>query len=92
VERAGNRTLAVQAGVLREVISAHLTAAIPRMLDRVRTPEEFRKTIRSYAKLVDLIAASDADGAEKHWRRHMEVAASELMRGEEARATVDLFA
>lgn len=47
---------------------------------------------RSYTKLVDLIAASDADGAEKHWRRHMEVAASELMRGEEAQATVDLFA
>jgi GntR family transcriptional repressor for pyruvate dehydrogenase complex len=92
VDRAGNRTLAVQAGVLREVISQHWAAVIPRMYDRVHTPEGFRRSIRSYTKLVDLIAVSDADGAEKHWRRHMEVATSELMRGEEARATVDLFA
>lgn len=92
IERAGNRTLAVQAGVLREVVSAHLAIAVPRLFDPVQTPQEFRKSIRSYTKLVDLIAASDAEGAEKHWRRHMEVAAAELMRGDDAKATVDLFA
>jgi GntR family transcriptional regulator, transcriptional repressor for pyruvate dehydrogenase complex len=91
VQRAGNRTIAVQAGVLREVVSAHLAVAVPRLFDPVHTPEGFRKSIRSYTKLVDLIAASDAEGAEKHWRRHMEVAAATLMPGAEAQATVDLF-
>jgi GntR family transcriptional repressor for pyruvate dehydrogenase complex len=92
IERAGNRTLAVQAGVLREVVSSHLAVTVPRLFDPVATPQGFRKSIRSYTKLVDLIAASDAEGAEKHWRRHMEVAAAELMRGDDAKATVDLFA
>jgi GntR family transcriptional regulator, transcriptional repressor for pyruvate dehydrogenase complex len=91
VDRAGNRTLAVQAGMLREVIRAHLAAAIPRMFDPVRAPEGLDATIRSYAKLVRLIEASDPDAAEKHWRRHLEAAAAELLRGEGARATVDLF-
>jgi GntR family transcriptional repressor for pyruvate dehydrogenase complex len=92
VERAGNRTLAVQAGVLREVISAHLAVAVIRLFDPVHTPEGYRKSIRSYTKLVDLIAASDAEGAEKHWRRHMEVAAAVQMPGDGAAAPVDLFA
>jgi GntR family transcriptional repressor for pyruvate dehydrogenase complex len=92
VERAGNRTLAVQAGVLREVVSSHLAVAVARLFDPVRAPEGFRKSIRSYTKLVDLIAAADAEAAEKHWRKHMEVSATILMRGDEANATVDLFA
>ena len=59
VERAGNRTLAVQVGVLREVISVHLAVAVARLFDPVHTPEGIRKSIRSFTKLVDLIAASD---------------------------------
>jgi DNA-binding FadR family transcriptional regulator len=92
VERAGNRTLAVQAGVLREVLSVHLAVAVSRLFDPVHTAEGFRKSIRSFTRLVDLIAASDAEGAEKHWRRHIEVAAATLLRGDGAQATVDLFA
>jgi GntR family transcriptional regulator, transcriptional repressor for pyruvate dehydrogenase complex len=91
VELAGNRTLAVQAGMLREVIRTHLATAIPRVFDPAHAPEGFGVTIRSYAKLTRLIEASDPDGAEKHWRRHLEVAAAELLRGGGAQATVDLF-
>jgi GntR family transcriptional repressor for pyruvate dehydrogenase complex len=91
VDRAGNRTLAVQAGILREVISAHLAAAIPRMFDPAHAPREFSKTIRSYAKLTRLIEASDPDAAEKHWRRHLEAASAQLMGGPQAQETVDLF-
>lgn len=92
IERAGNRTLAIQAGMLREVVSAHLAVTVPKLFDPVQTPEGFRRSIRSYTKLVDLIAASEAEAAEKHWRRHMEAAAAELIRGDDAKATVDLFA
>jgi GntR family transcriptional repressor for pyruvate dehydrogenase complex len=92
VERAGNRTLAVQAGVLREVISSHVAVTVTRLFDPTNTPGGFRKSIRSYTKLVDLIAASDAEGAEAHWRRHIEVAASLLLRGDDAKVAIDLFA
>jgi DNA-binding FadR family transcriptional regulator len=66
--------------------------AVTRLFDPAHGPEEYRKSIRSYTKLVDLIAAADAEGAEKHWCRHMEVAAAALMPGDQAQAPVDLFA
>jgi DNA-binding FadR family transcriptional regulator len=92
VERAGNRTLALEIGLLRAVIRSHLAVAVTRLFDPAHGPEEYRKSIRSYTKLVDLIAAADAEGAEKHWCRHMEVAAEALMPGDQAQAPVDLFA
>lgn len=91
VDRAGNRTLSVQAGMLREVVRTHLATAILRVFDPVRAAEGFGTTIRSYAKLARLIEASDPDGAEKHWRRHLEVTAAELLQGGGAQATVNLF-
>ena len=65
---------------------------VTRLFDPTDTPGGFRKSIRSYTKLVDLIAASDAEGAEAHWRRHIEVAASLLLRGDDAKVAIDLFA
>jgi GntR family transcriptional regulator, transcriptional repressor for pyruvate dehydrogenase complex len=92
LERAGNRTLAVQAGVLREVVAMHLSLSVSRTFDRPETPDAFRKAVRSYRKLVALIEAKDADGAEKHWRTHMEVAARRLLNDDFGLKTVvDLF-
>lgn len=92
LERAGNRTLSVQAGVLREVVAMHLSTAVARIFDRPDTCEQFRRMIRSYRKLVRLIDARDAEGAERHWRTHMEVAGRRLL-GDDmgSRAVVDLF-
>ncbi|MFJ4840733.1 FadR/GntR family transcriptional regulator [Streptomyces sp. NPDC088746] len=91
LERAGNRTLMMQAGMLREVIGSHLALTVSRLFDPVRSTSEFRKMIRSYTKLVDLVAVSDADGAEEHWRKHMQVSAAHLLPGEQGNAVVDLF-
>jgi DNA-binding FadR family transcriptional regulator len=92
LERAGNRTLAVQAGVLREVVAMHLSLSVSRTFDRPETPDAFRKVVRSYRKLVALVEAKDADGAEKHWRTHMEVAARRLLNDDLGLKTVvDLF-
>ena len=92
LERAGNRTLAVQAGVLREVVAMHLSTVVMRIFDRPDTQDQFRKLIRSYRKLVVLLDARDAEGAERHWRTHMEVAGRRLL-GDDigARSVVDLF-
>jgi len=92
LERAGNRTLAVQAGVLREVVAMHLSTVVMRTFDHPGTQDQFRKLVRSYRKLVLLIEAGDAEGAERHWRIHMEVVGRKLLRGDmAAKAVVDLF-
>ena len=92
LERSGNRTLAVQAGVLREVVAMHLSTAVMRTFDHPDTQDQFRKLVRSYRKLVLLIDARDADGAERHWRMHLEVMGRRLLRDDTgAKAVVDLF-
>ena len=92
LERAGNRTLAVQAGVLREVVAMHLSTVVMRTFDHPDTQDQFRKLVRSYRKLVLLIEAADAEGAERHWRTHMEVVGRKLLPGDAgAKTVVDLF-
>jgi GntR family transcriptional repressor for pyruvate dehydrogenase complex len=92
VERAGNRALAVQAAVLCEVSATHVAIAVTRTYNRPDSPAAMRKAVRSCAKLLDLVEARDADGAEKHWRTHMQVA-GKVMFGAEAEtgAVLDLF-
>jgi len=94
LERAGNRALAVQAGVLREVVATHLRTAGPRAADRPGTMPERRKTVRSCRKLVLLLDARDAEGAQRHWRAHLGAEGRALWRGgagDGAEAVVDLF-
>jgi GntR family transcriptional repressor for pyruvate dehydrogenase complex len=92
LERCGNRTLAVQAGVLREVVAMHLSTVVMRTFDHPDSQDQFRKLVRSYRKLVLMIDARDADGAERHWRTHMEVVGRRLLRdGAGAETVVDLF-
>jgi DNA-binding FadR family transcriptional regulator len=92
LDRAGNRTLLIQAGVLREVVAMHMSMAVHRTFDRPGTKDEFRKMIRSYRKLVLLVEARDAEGAERHWCTHMKVAGRRLLRDDlGAKAVVDLF-
>ncbi len=92
LERAGNRTLAVQAGVLREVVAMHLSTVVMRTFDHPDTQDQFRKLVRSYRKLVLLIDAGDAEGAERHWRTHMEVVGRKLLPEDTgAKTVVDLF-
>jgi GntR family transcriptional regulator, transcriptional repressor for pyruvate dehydrogenase complex len=92
LERSGNRTLAVQAGVLREVVAMHLSTVVMRTFDHPDTQDQFRKLVRSYRKLVLLIDARDPDGAERHWRTHLELIGRRLLRDDTgAKAVVDLF-
>jgi GntR family transcriptional repressor for pyruvate dehydrogenase complex len=92
LQRAGNRTLAIQAGVLREVVAMHLSTAVLRTFDRPGTREEFRKTVKSYRKLMLLLDARNAEGAQRHWRSHMEIAGHRLLHSDlGAKTVVDLF-
>ncbi|MCU1602240.1 MAG: FadR family transcriptional regulator [Frankiales bacterium] len=92
MQRAGNNTLAVQGGVLQDIVHTHLDLTVSRNFRQAGTAERFRRTIRSYTKLIDLVEAKDADAAEAHWRTHMEVAGKALL-GEDIKSkrVVDLF-
>jgi DNA-binding FadR family transcriptional regulator len=87
MQRSGSKTLAVQGGV-----ATHLAMALSR--DRAGDDElaNFRRNVRSYEKLVELVDKRDATGAERHWRAHMEAAGQRLLREDlQSRSVVDLF-
>jgi DNA-binding FadR family transcriptional regulator len=92
LDRAGNRTLAMLAAMLREVVASHVSAAVGHRLNQPETANDFRKTVRAYRKLVSLIEAKDAAEAERYWRTHMQLAGHRLLTGDLGSKTViDLF-
>lgn len=92
LDRCGNNTLAVQGAVLADIVATHLAFMVSRGFADGETSRRFRRTIRSYEKLVELLEARDGEGAEAHWRNHMEVAAKSLLRDDlKNRSVVDLF-
>jgi GntR family transcriptional regulator, transcriptional repressor for pyruvate dehydrogenase complex len=92
MERSGNKTLAIFGGVLREVVARHISRAVTASDDRAGIEGQFKKTVRAFAKLVRLVEAGDADGAEKFWRTHMQVASKGMLWGSLAtESVVDLF-
>ncbi|WP_244892355.1 FadR/GntR family transcriptional regulator [Nocardia arizonensis] len=92
MERAGNQTLAVLGGLLRGVVSAHMGTVVRRSADHAEILAQFRKTIRSFVKLVSLIEAKDADAAEQFWRGHMSKVSKSMLWGSFAtESVVDLF-
>jgi DNA-binding FadR family transcriptional regulator len=91
LERAGNRTLCVQAKLLRGIVAMHLSPAVVRTGDQPDTQDQFRRLVRSYRKLILLVDARDAGEAERHWRAHLEAAGRRLLPGDQAAQPVDLF-
>lgn len=94
MQRCGNNTLAIQGAVLADIVNSHFARVIGvGMLDKHTVPERYQKTLRSYRKLARLVQDHDAEGAEKHWRRHMEVAAQYILMSSDMKnlPVVDLF-
>jgi GntR family transcriptional repressor for pyruvate dehydrogenase complex len=78
VSMGGNQTLGIVAEMLDEVVSRAVTAVAQ------------AGAAESEARLVELIEAGDADGAEDHWRRHMTVV-GKVMLGQQAKTVIDLL-
>jgi len=92
MQRCGNRTLAIQGAVLADIVHTHLQLSIGQGMAEDEQPARFQKTIRSYRKLVRLLDAKDSDGAEQHWRRHMEIAGTYIFKFDKrSTPVVDLF-
>jgi GntR family transcriptional regulator, transcriptional repressor for pyruvate dehydrogenase complex len=92
MERSGNTTLAIQGAVLQDIVVTHLRLTLAQGLGESETPVRFQRMIRSYEKLVKLVEDRDADGAEEHWRRHLEAAAEFLFSDARGKPVVELFA
>ena len=91
LEGCGNKTMAVQGAVLQDIVATHLRTKIAQRDDN-DTDERFQRVIRSYTKLISLVKAGNAAGAEKHWRSHMEGAATYLLKDDlKTKPVVDLF-
>ena len=93
MQRSGSKTLAVQGGVLQDIVETHVTLALSRDFAEAGLLDNFRRNVRSYEKLVGLLEKRDGAGAERHWRAHMEAAGQRLLRDDlQHRSVVDLFA
>ena len=66
IECAGNTTLATISALLHSLVAQFYLRAAARTDD-----EKMQRAVRSYRKLVRLIAAGDAPAAEEHWRKQM---------------------
>jgi DNA-binding FadR family transcriptional regulator len=87
MELAGNQTLALGVGMLHDIIEMHVASGLVRHLEVAA----IRRSVRSQEKLVELIEAGDADGAERHWRSHMRAAGQALLDHAGRKTVVDLF-
>ncbi|WP_319453112.1 MULTISPECIES: FadR/GntR family transcriptional regulator [unclassified Mycobacterium] len=88
VELSGNATLSVIAGMLHEIAERHSNTAIR---EQSVPKAHYEELIKSYRRLMDLVAARDGDLTEAHWRRHMENSAQVLLRGYETTRVRDMF-
>jgi GntR family transcriptional repressor for pyruvate dehydrogenase complex len=79
--------------VLQDIVATHLTLAITRGYAEDEASGDYRRNMRSYSKLVELVEKRDGPGAERHWRAHMEAAGQRLLNEDlQHRSIVDLFA
>jgi DNA-binding FadR family transcriptional regulator len=89
VSLAGNQTLSIVAEMFNEIVVRAVTA-VSKADDVVGSLRTRRRGIRSQRRLMELMEAGDAAGAEEHWRSHMAVV-GKVMLGQEATRVVDLL-
>lgn len=87
---SGNKTLAVQGGVLQDIVATHMATTVDQDTGASRRGR-YRRLLRSYDKLIGFIEAGDGEAAEKHWRKHMEAVANSLLGDAGPKVVVDLF-
>ena len=75
MELAGNKTLALVAAMLREVVEKHAARSMAPAFDI----EQTERAVRSHTRLVDLIEAGEAEEALAHWREHLQYVAQRML-------------
>jgi len=95
VEQSGNRPLIHLMLAVHEVVERHQARVVAEVrgsgVELDRAIAIARSGLRSHKRVIDLIEAGDADGAEFHWRRHMKTAYRTWISGYEGRPILELF-
>ena len=89
VQLSGNATLSIVAGMLHEITVRHMAFVINER--RPVSKADYDKLIRSYRKLMQFLRAGDAEGAESHWRRHLDTSRELLLAGLETVSIRDVM-
>jgi DNA-binding FadR family transcriptional regulator len=93
MQRSGNKTVALQGALLQDIVATHTALRASRSFGEPGSPERFRQAVQAYKRLLALIEAGDADGAERLWRSHMDSAAAYLLKDDlRDKPVVELFA
>ncbi|MEU9024434.1 FCD domain-containing protein [Actinomadura sp. NPDC048394] len=100
VELSGNQTLALMAGMVHEIILRQTQSSVRTREAEAETPgggahgdprANYRRAVRAYEKLIELVRAGEADEAERFWRRHLEVADELVLAGHQATRVIDVL-
>ncbi|MBV1901401.1 MAG: FCD domain-containing protein [Kordiimonadaceae bacterium] len=90
VELSGNKTLNLLVIMLNDIVESQYQSAVSDVPGKRNLIRAKRRSIRSYEKLVELIADGKGEEAEKFWQKHMEVVGKIILK-DGGKAVVDLF-
>lgn len=92
IEMAGNQTLAVLSDVLRHIIEVATQRYVtdPALGGPDKTPTSQVAT-RTHEKVIELIEAKDAAGAEELWRKHIMATSTQLRKSGVGNSVLDLL-
>ncbi|BBY75883.1 GntR family transcriptional regulator [Mycolicibacterium parafortuitum] len=82
VQLSGNATLSIIAGMLHEITVRHTAFVFNER--RPVSKADYETLLRSYRRLMQYLRAGDADGAETHWRKHLDKTRELLLTGLES--------
>jgi DNA-binding FadR family transcriptional regulator len=88
VELGGNRTLLFLYNLLEGVVERHQVQMLSR---RPVNAKDALRGVRSFQRLVDLIAAADQAGAQAHWHAHVVAANKDWIEAKNVDQVIDLF-
>jgi DNA-binding FadR family transcriptional regulator len=93
VEAAGSNTLTMISAMLEGIAEQHVARFVSRapVRDDGNTLKFNRSGLNSFRKLFRLVEAKDEDGAEAHWREHMQNANASWLMGYDQTALVDVL-
>ncbi|MFW6092907.1 MAG: FadR/GntR family transcriptional regulator [Pseudomonadota bacterium] len=87
IEGSGNETLSLLGRVMHHIWQAHLESAVGQRYE----PELARKGVASERRLLELVEAGDAQGAEAHLRAHLESSGRIILKRYGAKSIVEVL-
>ncbi|WP_280490250.1 FadR/GntR family transcriptional regulator [Nocardia carnea] len=91
VQLSGNATLGLIAGMLHEIYEQHTTHVIREPGFADTDQEHYKLFVRSLRRLIKLLRERDGDAAFAHWNKHMKVARTMTLAGNETTQVRDIL-